>query len=81
MTKYNIVFIPNDPEFEIRIIKQYNSYEDAAKEIEMVEDMKIKKEIICFIHRKDGNGVEWVNNMEGKIKIQRNERYSGCNII
>lgn len=80
MTKYNIVFEPTDKSYLPRVISTHTSYEEAAKNVEQIENMRENKTITCFVNLKDSTGIEWISNLEGKIKIQRVDS-KGCCII
>ena len=80
MTKYNIIFEPSDPKYQPRVISEHNTYEEAAKNIEQIEDMRKNNTITCFVNLKDQTGIEWISNVEGKVKIQKTEK-SGCCVV
>ena len=82
MAKYKIIFIPTDPSYETMTLEKYDTYHDAEKNIDGIIDMKKNNGITCFIKRKDGKGVEWINNVKGEFKIISNEKtQSGCILI
>jgi hypothetical protein len=78
--KYEIVFIPDDSEYENVVLDQYQSYEAATKNLESIKMLYLERGITAFVKKKDRTETKWIRDLTGEIVIQ-NRPILGCTLF
>ena len=78
--KYEIVFVPDDSEYENVVLDQYQSYEKAMKNLESIKMLYLERGITTFVKKKDRTETKWIRDLSGEIVIQ-NRSILGCHLF